>query len=99
MSLRGEYELPTAVETAMRDFDVRFRVVVCRDPVLDLSSRQSFDVAVERSGDRPDSKNNQPIRGLRCFGEYPAKIGHSSHLSTKIYRPQFCRDSGVILRD
>jgi len=39
LSSRGEYELPTAVETAMRDFDVRFRVVVCEDPVLDLSSR------------------------------------------------------------
>ena len=38
VSPRGEYELPTAVETAMRDFDVRFRAVVFGDPVLDLSS-------------------------------------------------------------
>ena len=48
MSLRGEYELPTAVETAMRDFDVRFRVVVCRDPVLDLSSRADVATVAQK---------------------------------------------------
>jgi dTDP-glucose pyrophosphorylase len=39
MSPRGEYELPTAVETARRDFGIRFGVAICEEPVLDLSSR------------------------------------------------------------
>ena len=48
VSPRGEYELPTAVETAMRDFDVRFRVVVCGDPVLDLSSRADIAIVAQK---------------------------------------------------
>ena len=48
MSLRGEYELPTAVETAMRDLDVLFRVVVCGDPVLDLSSRADVATVAQK---------------------------------------------------
>jgi len=48
LSSRGEYELPTAVETAIRDFDVRFRVVVCEDPVLDLSSRADVATVAEK---------------------------------------------------
>lgn len=48
MSSRGEYELPTAVETAMRDFDVRFRVVICGDPVLDLSSRADVATVAQK---------------------------------------------------
>jgi glucose-1-phosphate thymidylyltransferase len=39
ISSRGEHELPTAVEMAMRDLGVHFRVVVCEEPPLDLSSR------------------------------------------------------------
>ncbi len=48
ISPRGEYELPSAVETAMRDFDVRFRVVVCGDPVLDLSSRADVATVAQK---------------------------------------------------
>jgi len=48
VSPRGEYELPTAVETAMRDFDIRFRVVVCGDPVLDLSSRADVATVAQK---------------------------------------------------
>ena len=48
ISPRGEYELPTAVETAMRDFNVRFRVVVCGDPVLDLSSRADIATVAQK---------------------------------------------------
>jgi glucose-1-phosphate thymidylyltransferase len=44
LSSRGEYELPDAVETAMKYFDIRFRVVRCQEGVLDLSSRG--DVAI-----------------------------------------------------
>ncbi len=43
LSQRGEYELPSAVEKAMKDLGVRFRVVRCNEGVLDLSSRK--DVA------------------------------------------------------
>lgn len=39
VSRRGELELPDAVEKAMNDLGVRFRVVRCSDGVLDLSSR------------------------------------------------------------
>ena len=39
VSPRGESELPTAVEMAMRAFGIRFRVTICEEPVLDLSSR------------------------------------------------------------
>lgn len=39
LSPRGEYELPLAVAEAMARFGMRFRVVRCYDPVLDLSSR------------------------------------------------------------
>jgi len=39
VSPRGELELPDAVEKAMHDLGVRFRVVRCSDGVLDLSSR------------------------------------------------------------
>jgi glucose-1-phosphate thymidylyltransferase len=39
ISARGEYELPTAVEMALRDFGIHFRVVICEEPPLDLSSR------------------------------------------------------------
>jgi glucose-1-phosphate thymidylyltransferase len=48
LSSRGEYELPSAVKTAMRDFDVRFRVVVCGDPVLDLSSRADVATVADK---------------------------------------------------
>jgi glucose-1-phosphate thymidylyltransferase len=48
MSPRGEYELPTAVEMAMRNFDVRFRVVICGDPVLDLSSRADVATVAQK---------------------------------------------------
>ena len=43
VSQRGEFELPDAVEKAINDLGVRFRVVRCSDGVLDLSSRN--DVA------------------------------------------------------
>lgn len=48
VSPRGEFELPTAVETAMKDFGVRFRVVVCADPVLDLSSRADVATVAQK---------------------------------------------------
>jgi len=48
MSPRGEYELPTAVETAMSEFGIRFRVVVCGDPVLDLSSRADVATVAQK---------------------------------------------------
>lgn len=48
ISPRGEYELPAAVETAMRDFDVRFRVVVSADSVLDLSSRADIATVAQK---------------------------------------------------
>ena len=41
-SPRGEYELPDAVEKAMTDLGVRFRVVPCNEGVLDLSSRNDL---------------------------------------------------------
>ena len=43
VSQRGEFELPDAVERAMNDLAVRFRVIRSSDAVLDLSSRN--DVA------------------------------------------------------
>ncbi len=48
ISSRREYELPTAVEAAMRDFGVRFRVVICDDPILDLSSRADVAVVAQK---------------------------------------------------
>ena len=42
LSPRGEYELPNAVEKAMTDLGVRFRVVQCNEGVLDLSSRNDL---------------------------------------------------------
>jgi dTDP-glucose pyrophosphorylase len=42
LSPRGEYELPHAVEKAMKDLGVRFRVVRCNEGVLDLSSRNDL---------------------------------------------------------
>lgn len=53
MSPRGEYELPTAVETAMKDLGVRFRVVICGDPVLDLSSRADIATIAKKLTDIP----------------------------------------------
>jgi glucose-1-phosphate thymidylyltransferase len=48
ISPRGEHELPTAVETAMRHFGIRFRVVVCEDSVLDLSSRADVAIVAQK---------------------------------------------------
>ena len=42
LSPRGEYELPNAVEKAMTDLGVRFRVIQCNEGVLDLSSRNDL---------------------------------------------------------
>lgn len=51
VSRRGELELPDAVEKAMNDLGVRFRVVRCSDGVLDLSSRADVaNVAQRLSG-------------------------------------------------
>ena len=48
ISPRGEYELPTAVETAMRALGIRFRVAVCEEPVLDLSSRADVAAVAQK---------------------------------------------------
>lgn len=48
LSQRGEYELPSAVEKAMNDFGVRFRVIHCSEGVLDLSSRADVANVVEK---------------------------------------------------
>jgi dTDP-glucose pyrophosphorylase len=48
LSQRGEYELPSAVEKAMKDFAIRFRVVRCREGVLDLSSRTDIPSVVQK---------------------------------------------------
>jgi dTDP-glucose pyrophosphorylase len=48
LSERGEYELPTAVEKAMKDLGVRFRVVRCHEGVLDLSFRADIANVVQK---------------------------------------------------
>jgi glucose-1-phosphate thymidylyltransferase len=47
LSARGEYELPEAVRGAIRS-GVRFRVVRCREGVLDLSRRSDIASVAER---------------------------------------------------
>lgn len=48
LSERGEYELPSAVQKAMKDLGVRFRVVRSNEGVLDLSSRTDIANVVQK---------------------------------------------------
>jgi glucose-1-phosphate thymidylyltransferase len=48
LSPRGEYELPNAVERAIRDFGIAFRVVVCEQSALDLSCRTDVAIVAQR---------------------------------------------------
>ena len=48
LSPRGEYELPSAVEKAMKELGVRFTVVRCQEGVLDLSSRTDIANVVQK---------------------------------------------------
>jgi len=51
VSPRGEYELPDAVEKAMKELGVRFRVIRCSDGVLDLSSRNDVSNVAQKLSD------------------------------------------------
>ena len=50
-SARGELELPSAIQFAIDDMNVRFRVLRFRDGVLDLSSRSDIATVAERLQD------------------------------------------------
>lgn len=52
-SLRGELELPDAVQYAMEQLGESFRVLVVRAPVLDLSSRGDIAEVADRLRGRP----------------------------------------------
>lgn len=47
-SPRGEYELPDAVQVTIDQLGARYRVVTCKAPVLDLSSRDDVAGVAER---------------------------------------------------
>jgi dTDP-glucose pyrophosphorylase len=47
-SVRGELELTDAVQVAIDELGVRFRVIHCKAPVLDLSSRADVAAVTER---------------------------------------------------
>ena len=49
-SPRGEYELPDAVSYGMEHLGCRYRVIPCREGVLDLSSRQDVEPVARRLG-------------------------------------------------
>ena len=46
-SARGELELPEAVMISMRKYGVRYGVVMCDEPVLDLSQRSDIQAVAE----------------------------------------------------
>ena len=48
LSPRGEYELPVAVGEGIQRYGLRFRVVRCREGVLDLSSRADVASVAEK---------------------------------------------------
>jgi glucose-1-phosphate thymidylyltransferase len=48
LSSRGELELPLAVQHAVSAHGARFQAVLCREGVLDLSSRADIPAVAER---------------------------------------------------